>query len=333
MGIFKNSKIKDRYFGYLEGIVYALLTIVVIFTNITGPIEVKLVPLVFILGVVGRFIFDRPIITSILGPIVSLCIVYMLGTYSLNYNLEYSLFCFISILIGEVAGMYLIKFFKDKKKKGKSTKDVVALILLTLAGIYLNNYVSGNVFSYLKYKQTIKEYITMTYPNSNNVKIFDTQYVFNGYKYYSFNVKNIDIQDNRIYKFAVYLDNKIIDGYKNDRLILDSKNLKNKFLEDINLSNYTNFDFNIEYSDVKGNITFYITKNVNSINQLELNKFAEDVNNILDSISLFDAYSSISKLNICIEDKNNKFDADIAKTNFYDKEYYINSLDTVFLDE
>jgi len=329
------NKFKKKYFGYLEGVIYILLTIVVIFTNIAGPIMIKLLPFVFILGIVGRIIFNRPVITAVFSFVISICTIYTLGTYTFTYNLMYSLFCFICILIGEVAGMYLIRLVNNKTKNSKNInfKDITALILLALAGIYLNNYVNGNIYTYLKAKQRIENYINLNYSNSEDVKIYEGKYIFNKYKYYSFDVKNIDNTDNKIYKFAVYFDDEIIDGYENSRLLLNSKQLKLDFEKEVDLSKYINFDFDIEYSDLKNNITLYITKSVDDINSNQLNNFSEDVNNILDNIFKYVKFYNIYKINICIQDKANKLDAEIYSTNFYDKEYYIDSLETEYLDK
>lgn len=335
MDILKIEKLKKKYFGYLEGTIYILLTVFVIFTAIAGPIIIKLIPLIFVLGIVGRTIYDRPLITAIFGFIVSICIIYMLGTYSFGYNLMYSLFCFICILMGEVAGMYLLRLIDKKRKKKMFKKNIVAFVLVILAGYFLNSYVNGNIFSYLKSVQTIKDYINLNYPDSNNTKIYDGKYVINEYMYYSFKLKNIDVNDQKAYEFAVFSDNKVIDGYENSRLNSNSKQLKSKFFSRFDLSKYTdsNFDIDIKYVDLKNNIAIYISKSIDKINSDELNKFAEEVNNILDDISVFDEFSKISKMNISISDENFKTDADIYSTNFYDKEYYINSLEIEYLDE
>jgi hypothetical protein len=334
MNISKKNKLKEKYFGYIEGITYILFIIVIVFTNIAGPIVIKLLPFVFILGIVGRIIYNRPLITSVFGFLVSLSSIYMLGTYTYTYNLMYSLFCFICILIGEVEGMYIIRLASSKGKNivGKNSKNIAAFILLALAGIFLNNYINGNIFTYLRCKQVLESYISTNYNDSKNAIVTDGKYVFNKYKYYSFNVKNIESNDNKKYEFVVYLDNKIIDGYEKDKLFSDSGILKIKFAEDVDLSKYNSFDFNIEYNNVQNNITFYITKSVKEIKTEELNKFAEDVNNILDEISTFSEFDHISKINICIKDTENKLDAEIATINFYDKDYYVNSLETEYLD-
>ncbi|MDD2376461.1 MAG: hypothetical protein PHD15_03490 [Clostridia bacterium] len=329
------DKFKNKYFGYIEGVIYIILIIVIIFASITGPILIKLLPLVFVLGLVGRIVFNRPVITSIFGFLVSICTIYIIGTYSFEYNLMYSLFCFICILMGEVEGMYLIRLLNKKRNNIEKSnfKNITAIIVLALAGIFLNNYFNGNIYTYLKYKHKIENYISSNYPNSNNFKISEGKFVFTKYKYYSFNVKNIDDNDNTTYKFAVYLDDNIIDGYENSRLSLNSAQLKNEFSDEIDLSKYTDFEFDIKYNDLKNNITVYITKSVDKISSDQLNNFAEDVNNILENISIFNKFSNISKINICIEDAEIKLDAEIYSSNFYDKKYYINSLETEYIDE
>ena len=45
---------------YIEAIIYILAIIVGIFACNSGPIYIKMLPILFILGFVGRIIFDRP---------------------------------------------------------------------------------------------------------------------------------------------------------------------------------------------------------------------------------------------------------------------------------
>lgn len=335
MGIFKNKKLKDKYFGYLEGITYVLLTIVIIFTAITGPILIKMLPILFILGIVGKTVYNRPVITSIFGFLISICITYILGTYSFTYIMTYSLFCFMSILMGEVAGLYISRIAKKKSKKSERRTNIISLILIIIASVALNSYINGNMYSYFKSRNVIKDYITLNYPDSNDAEIFDGKYTYSKYNCYSFNVKNIDASDKNSYQFSVYLDNKIIDGYENSRLVSNTKKLKDKFVYIVDLSEYIDLSFkvDIKYSDLKNNITLYISKYVDEITEEELNIFAEDVNNILERTTELDEFNKINKMSISLRDSNNKTDADIYNTNFFDKNYYIDSLQIEYLDE
>lgn len=333
MNILKNNKLNKKYFGYIEGIVYIILIILVIFSTIAGPVIIKLMPLIFVLGIVGRVIFNRPIITSIFGFFVSASTLYIIGSYSMTYILMYSLFCFLSILIGEVIGMYFIKINDKNNEKRYNNKNIVIILILFLSGIFLNSYINGDFYSYLKCKKIIENYIHVNYPNSNNVQIVDGKYVFNKFKYYSFDVKNIDEDDNKKYNFAVYLDSRVIDGYKDCALLQMSNELLKEFNNQIDLSMYKDCIFDIKYTDLQDKITFYITKTVSKVNTDELNKFAQEVNNILNNVSKFNKFSKITNINICIKDNSSKSSADINKNNFYNTEYYLNSLDTEYLDE
>lgn len=335
MGLFKNSKVNKKYIFFIESVVYVILGIVIIFSNIAGPIVIKMLPLLLILGIVGRVIFDRTLITSVFGFLISLCITYLTGAYSFKYVILYSLFCFVSILLGELAGVHLIRFKKSTSKKftSKNTYDLSICVLIAVFSVYINNYVNGNIYTYINAKNIIGDYIKLNYSESKDVNIEGAKYVFSDYSYYSFNVKNISQDDDKIYKFAVYEEDKIIDGYYDKNLSNKTKVLKANFSSKINLNKYTNYHFDIKYHDLNNNITFYVTKNVDDINDKELNKFAEEVNTILDDISNYDKFSDIKKMTICIKSDDNINEADIYSTNFYDKAYYLDSLETEYLDK
>lgn len=330
MNVFKNTKLKERYFGYIEGIIYALLILIVIFTSIAGPLLLKMFPIVYLLGIIARIIYDRPFITSVFGFLVSICLTYMLGIYSFSYIITYSLFCFISILTGEITAKYILK-----TKQNKTNKNILTLVLLITTGLALNSYTNGNYTSYFKSRQVVLDYINLNYSGSENVRITGGKYNFNKYNWYTFQIKNIDEDDALTYSFTVYLNNEIIDGYKESRIALNNRKLKDKFFYKINLEDYTkaNFKIDIKYSDLKDNITLFILKRVDKITEENLHIFAKDVNNILKTISNFDEFPKINKLNIAIKYMDNEFYADIYNTNFFNTKYYIESLQIEYLDE
>ncbi|MEG1705492.1 MAG: hypothetical protein RR290_02825 [Clostridia bacterium] len=335
MSLFKKIKINKKYINFMITISYIILAITIVYFNITGPIIIKLLPFLLLLGMGGMIIFNRTLLTSVFGFLISLCTLYAMKLNTFEYTILYSLFCFVSILLGEFIGVFVIKFFKSKSKKitEKNAYDISMCILIMIIGIYLNSYVNGNIYSYINNKFIVNNYIKLNYQESVNVKVYGTKYILGKHRYYSFNVKNIDKNDNAIYRFAVYDESKVIDGYKNKKIENKSKILKNEFYSQNNLSKYIDFNFDIKYEDLNDNITFYITKNVIEITEEELNKFTIDVNTILDDISNYSKFSNIKKMKICIKSKNNILEADIYNTNFYDKKYYLDSLETEFLDK
>jgi hypothetical protein len=77
---------------FIEGIVYSLLIIVTIIAITIGPIYIKFIPILYILGILGNMLFKRPIITSIFACIVSICIIQILGEYTLSFNILKSIY-------------------------------------------------------------------------------------------------------------------------------------------------------------------------------------------------------------------------------------------------
>lgn len=332
MKLFKSEKLKKKYFGYAEGILYVMLTILVIFTSIAGPIEIKVFPTIFLIGIVGRTIFDRPVITAIFGFIISVCVMQYLSEYTITYILMYSLFCFLCILMGEVTGLHLKQILKNKKDNKKLHKDIILAIVLIVSGVYLNNYFNGNLYSYLKSKNQIESYIKLTYEDSNNVEITNGKYVSGKYDYYSFNVKNINVSDSKTYNFSVYLDDKIIDGYREEGLKIKNESLNLTFNKLYDFSNYKNIEVKVNYLNLNNNIEISISKKVDNLNDFETCLFVDEVDEILKKVQTYDKFSNILQANISIKDSKERKYAYIKNVNFYDKDFYKESLNLVYFD-
>lgn len=84
---------------FIEGFVYSLLIIVTIIAITIGPIYIKFLPILYILGILGNMLFKRPIITSIFASIVSICFIQILGGYSLNFNILKSIYVGLSVAL------------------------------------------------------------------------------------------------------------------------------------------------------------------------------------------------------------------------------------------
>ena len=72
---------------YIEAIIYILAIIVGIFACNSGPIYIKMLPILFILGFVGRIIFDRPVMTTIFGIVTAICIIRVTNNISIKENI------------------------------------------------------------------------------------------------------------------------------------------------------------------------------------------------------------------------------------------------------
>ena len=112
MGI-KKKILNNKTINYIEAIVYICAIIICIFVCNSGPIYIKMLPILFLLGFVGRIIFDRPVVTTIFGIVTSLCIVKLLSNTDFWNNFFLSLCTGLNISLGELFGQYYIKSITD----------------------------------------------------------------------------------------------------------------------------------------------------------------------------------------------------------------------------
>lgn len=104
---------------YIEAIIYILAIIVGIFACNSGPIYIKMLPILFILGFVGRIIFDRPVMTTIFGIVTAICIIRVTNNISIKENIFFSLCDGLNIAMGELCGEYFLRS-KNFILKGKN---------------------------------------------------------------------------------------------------------------------------------------------------------------------------------------------------------------------
>ena len=148
---------------YIEAIIYILAIIVGIFACNSGPIYIKMLPILFILGFVGRIIFDRPVMTTIFGIVTAICIIRVTNNISTKENIFFSLCDGLNIAMGELCGEYFLrsKKFYAKKKKLKN-KGVLSTYLMTFVififAILLHIFTNGNYVSYFKARSSLYDY-------------------------------------------------------------------------------------------------------------------------------------------------------------------------------
>ena len=80
-----------------------------VLANLFGHIYLKMLPILFFLGFVGRIVFDKPVITTVFGVITAICINEMIEHASFSDNLFISLCNGLNIAMGELSGEYFTK--------------------------------------------------------------------------------------------------------------------------------------------------------------------------------------------------------------------------------
>ena len=281
----KVSKRKLKHIKYLiESSVYIISIVIVIFANIFGSVYIRMIPLLFILGIIGNIVFKRPVITSIFSTVVSICFVKLSGVTNVFENLLFSFSMGAYVCLGEISCHMILIIYNDIKKKRKklkstkkyvhsqtleefamsrkksgkkeekvnlkkrfSKKNIYSYVFAPLLIIFMfciQNYLNSNIFSYLKYEKKLNNYLSKNY-EKEDLKIVNSYYSFLKDKNFKFIVR--DNLTGRMYNFVVYEDESfdIQDGIMISSYLSIEKNVNEK------LQNYLkNNEIFKEYEDI-----------------------------------------------------------------------------------
>lgn len=298
----------------IESIIYVCAIITVIFAITYGPIYISTLPLLLLLGVLGRISFNRPITTTVFGICISLCAIYMQGNVTILGNIVLSFGAGFSIAIGELLGKYIEDILKRLKNehsisKAKFKRSIAYTCLIIVFSLVMNDYINGNIFTYLKFKDKITTYLKETYADETTFNIINARYNFLGNQNYVFKIKNDKYGE--VNKFVIYLkDPDIIDdGYKKSILAKNNNTLNSKlslylsnkigdYVKDVNIS--------LEYTDIDS-IKLEINKKLNLIDDNSIKEYAIEIDNIIKQFNDFEYYDKITELSLnLISTKNSK---------------------------
>lgn len=286
------KKEKNHIKMLVESIVYIFAIIISVFAYVYGNMYIRMIPLLFILGIIGKIIFNRPVVTSIFSIIVSICFVKLSGITNIIENLAISFCMGAYVSLGEIIGYMLQIIIKDvkKKRKKKGKKVIISYITVFFVSVLVltfQNYLNSNIFTYLKYENSLKKYLSNNYEDRNLI-IVNAHYNFIGDKNFKFLVE--DKNSGRIYSFIVYKDNKfgISDGILSSDLLLKNASLNKKLNEYMEKNN-----FNEKYNKINvyfklfdnEEIELVIEKNVEKIDDETTLEYSKNVSNILEDLN------------------------------------------------
>lgn len=331
----------------IESIIYIMLLVLVIYLNINGAIIFKFLPSLFVLGIVGNYIFDKPIITSCFSFVTSLTFVEFLTANSLTDNIIYSIYVMALVGFGEAVG-YFIKHLKkntNKNNKLKNGKTVVDILIISLVSIMLNDYIQGSVYNYLDSKKILNEYLETSYSFSD-IKIYDGKYI--NYedddglisKYFRFKV---EIENDVFYYFVDSQSDKVIDEYLNafaSKKVSDLNNVLNEMIENKEIEideNYSvsftnnnkdlNYNLKVTYNSTNGDVN----NEMESLDK-DLETFLNYSNSILEKLLNLNEFSEIQNLELKYIENEKVNIATISKEYFFDIEKYNMAFENEFLD-
>ena len=183
---------------------------------------------------------------------------------------------------------------------GMAAYIVAVVVLVVSVGVHL--YTSGDIISYIKARESLKEYITEVYPDSV-FKIVNAKYTFYKTKSYTFEVRNISKNVNT--NFIVLKDKNysVYDEYKFNVQSQNTTKLNESFdayVKEIN----TNLTFKIGYLD-SGEAKLLISKEVESVDKETQDQFVTEVVEFISNLKKFNENGKIKFVEIYLKDKTN----------------------------
>ncbi len=301
---------------YIESVIYTITIMIVIFANTYGPVYIKMFPLLLILGIVGKVIFGRPIITSLFGTVVSICFIYLRDNRGISIieNIILSASAGISIALGEILGHSIEIISKRlKNKRTVSNKRFRHYIILSAAlivfSIIIHDYINGNIFTYIKCEKKLKEYLALNYGNTVEFNIVSSKYNFLGEQSYVLRIKNSEY--NQINRFVIYINDtaNIQDGYKSSIIAKDNVKLKQYFAKYISDNEIIEENTNItaEYTDLN-NIEIKIERTSSNLGENDIYSFSSQVNEIIGKLNNLKYYNNVKQIYISINNSQDKKD-------------------------
>ena len=350
----KKNKVLIKTIELVETIVYILAIIIAIFANLYGNIYIQMIPILFILGIVGKIVFNRPVTTTVFGMIVAVCAVYITGIRSIPKNLIISSWMAAYIALGELCAFAFSKSWYYIKKKKSSSKEAcgsyLLLIITLIVSIGVYNYTNSNIFDLQKARKRLDNYLVQNYSDSM-FRVSNVRYNFLGEKSFKFYMENI--KDGKIYNFLVSKDEKydIDDGYNKLRNINKEKNINEnliKYFTDNKLNEkYEGIKVSIELNEVD-NFEFKVLKEVSKdgedINDDDILKFSKEIAMLINDLKNFEYLKNFQQIIISIKNNENtsqnitsylnieKFFKDNSFTMEHDYEYIKNALNVEYIN-
>lgn len=292
MFIPKKEKIKI----IAEAVIYVVLVIGASYFTIFGDMFIRMVPLVYILGILGNVMFNKPIITIVLTG-VSVCTFGYITENGINTDVILYVIYSISMLgLGIVTGYILNELYENFKlrkfiKYYTKIAYILSLVVVILIPLFMNNLVNSNMITYLVARNRVNKYVRENYAYSDyyivNVSFLPS---------YTAGVYEFDtVIDGTKVKLNYSLDNEIADVNMNER-----KETLDKMLNaEINIILKQN---NLQSLDVSGKYEYSKIATIPDSINISMTDITESkLDNVLEYITIlkgWDKFEKISRITI-----------------------------------
>ena len=144
---------KEKVIITIEAIIYVLLVVLASYFTINGNIFLRMVPMIYLLGIFGIILFDKPIVTVILSGISTFVFGYLTESEINSTIFAFTIYSTLMIILGSVTGQVLNTLYENYKlrkfiKYYHKIIYIFVLIACILVPLFLNNMVNGNMISY-----------------------------------------------------------------------------------------------------------------------------------------------------------------------------------------
>ncbi len=335
---YKKLAARRKMLLYVEGIVYILVLLFVVYLNAFGSMYINMLPLLFIIGIVGKVFFDRPVVTSVMGMLLNML---LLGIYGkdigFKFILQNTIYVGINIISGEIIGELLFLIKEHKRSIKKVSKRAIYIIptlitVITATSFYMHSYVNGNFISYINADIKVNKYIAERY--NITPRTVKTEYIVGGMGEYVF-YKNIK---GETFKFSLRENGYVEDTYMKKVLdkynVATSKNINNYIEEEYlkvgneNVKIIPNFSFKKDKNVPELTLTLEYINMENTKKEIE-DLLLDKVYNIIEILKQDFVSENLEKIIFEIKLKDQKktvsYSKDLVYSDNFTKEYIKNS--------
>ena len=153
---------KEQLIITIAAVIYVIFVILASYFTICGDMFIRMVPMLYFLGIFGVIAFNKPIVTVILSCI-STVVFGCLVEHDINSSIVlFSIYSAFMIICGEVTGHILNLLYENYKLRKfiKYYHKIIYLIVLAACifiPLFLNNIVNSNFVSYLIAKKEVNK--------------------------------------------------------------------------------------------------------------------------------------------------------------------------------
>lgn len=330
-------KVYSKKVLYFESITYILIIMLTIFLNINGSIYFRILPLLFLLGLIGEILFDRPIFTSLWGIGTSFLFITLRGDTTILINLIYSLYIGFLITMGEIFGILIRNIYYSIKDKLnifglKLISYYLTAIIILILALFSNNVIMGDIKKYETSKNTLDKYLLKNYNNLEEFKVLNSDYDFFKTKGYIFDIQNTSTSSK--YEFIVYKNSNIYDEYKikeNERLEIRYQTNLDEYLKSSGIKEeFSNFSFKLEAELT--DIILTIEKSVDNVDNLAKSNYVNDIIKIFEKLKGYNEYKNIIQCKLKLSSNENVIESILTNFEFEENyEYILKSFEVEYL--